>query len=129
MEAERIKEIIKSYEELQEYTEKLIDKLKKLDGDMYNTARGIELIDFYEDEVVVECDNSWCGDSEKHYFHIPISFLSMDDSELEKSVKEERDKREEEKRIEKERKEEEKRQEKEERERELYERLKRKFES
>jgi len=129
MKAQEIQEIITNYNALEQHTEKVIEKLGKLDSNMYGTARGIEEINFYETEVSVQCDNSWRGCPDTHYFDFPISFLSMSDEELEKAVIAERERREEEERLKKERIREESRLKHEQQEKLQYERLKKKFEN
>ena len=125
---EKIQQIIKDYNVLEDHTMKVIDKLEKLDSKMYDTKRGVDNITYDEKEVGVECDNSWGGLDITHYFYFPTSFLSMTDKQLEKAVVVEKEKREEEERKKKEQIEKEIRLKQEQQERLQYERLKKKYE-
>ena len=129
MKAEKIQQIIEDYNALEAHTLKVIEKLEKLDSKMYGTARGIDNITYDEKEIGVECDNSYCGDRDTHYFYFPTSFLSMTDKQLEKAVLVEKEKREEEERLKKEQIEKEIRAKQEQQERLQYERLKKKYET
>jgi hypothetical protein len=129
MKAEKVQQIIADYNALEDHTLRVIDKLGILDSKMYGTARGINNISYDEKEVGVECDNSYCGDNDTHYFYFPISFLSMPDEELEQAVLVEKQKREEEERLKKQQIEKELRAKQEQQERLQYERLKKKFET
>ena len=129
MKAEKIQQIIEDYNALEDHTLKVINKLGMLDSKMYSIKRGIDNITFDKKEIGVECDYSWGGDRDTHYFYFPTSFLSMTDKQLEQAVVVEKEKREEEERKKKQQIEKELRLKQEQQERLQYEKLKKKFEN
>jgi len=125
---EQIKEVISNYDKLIALAKTKIKIMEEID-DKYNTARGIESIEFYNDnDVSVSCDDTCRGCYDSLSFSFPLSYLSLNDDELKIAVAEGKSKRDEEERLKKEEKELKEQKDKEQRELEQYKKLKQKFE-
>jgi hypothetical protein len=125
---EQIKEVINNYDKLIALAETKIKIMEEIDN-KYNTARGIESIDFYSDsDVSVSCDDSCRGCYDSLSFSFPLIYLSLSDDELKSVVEQNKVKRIEEERLKKEQKELKEQNEKEQRDLEQYKKLKEKFE-
>ena len=128
MEKNEIQEIISNYSKLKELTRSKIEVIQKYDSE-FSTLRGIENIRYYDELVGVACDNTCRGCYDSHYFTFPVEWLTIQDSDLEKVVTDNKKLRMEaelNKKLERQKKIEE---EKEKKEREEYEKLKKKFEN
>ncbi len=125
---EQIKEVISNYDKLIALVKTKIKIMEEIDN-KYNTARGIESVDFYSDsDVSVSCDDSCRGCYDSLSFSFPLSYLSLSDDELKAVVEQDKAKRVEEERLKKEEKELKELKDKEQRELEQYKKLKQKFE-
>lgn len=127
MNLEQINEIIANYNMLYDLAISKIKILEKLDK-QYNTGNCIEDISFYDDDVLVNCDDSRCGYYDTLSFTFPIIWLTKADAELEELVLIEKELNAEKERIEKEEKQLEDKKKIEQKELEEYQRLKAKFE-
>lgn len=124
---EQIKEIISNYDKLIELAKNKISIMEDID-DKYNTARGIETINFYgENDVSVSCDDSCMGCYDTLGFSFPLSYLALSDDELKEVVLKAKQEREKAELIKEEQQKEKEKQEKEKRELALYNSLKQKF--
>lgn len=86
MNIEQINKIISDYNQLIEQVKITVWKLEKLDYGEYNTARGIETIDFYDDKILVNCDDSYSGCKDYISFEFPTIWLTKSDEELKELV-------------------------------------------
>lgn len=125
---EQIKEVINNYDKLIQLVYTKIDIMKKIDY-KYNTARGIECINFYGDNSVsVICDDTCMGSYDTFSFSFPLDYLSLSDDKLKEVIEQDKVKRIEEERLKKLENELKRQKDKEQQELELYKKLKQKFE-
>jgi hypothetical protein len=126
---EQIKEVISNYGKLIELAESKIKIMEEIDN-KYNTAKGIERVNFYGDsDVSVSCDDSCMGCYDSLSFSFPLSYLSLRDDELKVVVEQDKAKRIEQEKQKKEQKQIKEQEDKEQRELEQYKKLKDKFEN
>jgi hypothetical protein len=82
MNIEQINKIISDYNQLIIQVKRTIWKLEKLDRGEYNTARGIETIDFNDNTILVTCNDSYSGCMDYTCFEFPIIWITKTDEEL-----------------------------------------------
>lgn len=125
---EQAKEAISNYNKLIELAKAKIEVMEKIDCNAYNTARGIESINFYGDtSVSVTCDNSFRGCSDSFSFEFPLSYLFLSNGELKIVVEQDKVERLENERLQQQDKIQKDKAWQEKREREQFEKLKLKF--
>lgn len=78
--------------------------MQSYDLSRFSKARGIESIEFDEDEVAIICDDSYSGCWDTHLIRFPIAWLALSDEELMKVVLAEKEAREKKEAEEKEKK-------------------------
>lgn len=86
MNIEQINKIISDYEALNDLVKSKVAVLEKLDRDEYDTARGIETIEFEGDSVYVRCDDSSWGSQDYTSFKFPIIWLTQPDEAMVEQV-------------------------------------------
>ena len=123
MNENRIKEIIQNYDELLKLTYNKLALMANIDI-KYNINR-IITINFFNDtvDIMYDCSSQGCYDT--NYVEFPISYLSMADEDLAKTVIKEKENR----LIEKKKKEDEQSKKQQQEEFEQYKKLKDKFEN
>lgn len=127
MTLEQIKQTISNYDELINLATDKIKLMGSLDS-IYDTARGIEEISFDGDDIVhVRYDTTCYGCYDCDCFSFPLSYLSLDDSELKVAIEQDKIKRIENEQLIKDENEFKERIDKEKRELKLYKQLKEKF--
>jgi hypothetical protein len=130
MDIEEIYSILDKYNDLLEITYNTIHKLEKIHFAKYNTARGIENIEFNDIKniIYVTCDDSFRECYDTMSFSFPMEWLTKSELELTELVTKELELDAEIKRVKKIQKEEEEKRRKEENDLAEYNRLKTKFE-
>lgn len=96
MKLEEIKDLLTKYDNLVELVKSKVLIMEKVDTERYNTCKGINHVNFYEDYICVECDDSSMGCYDCFSFSFPLYFLTLDDLRLENEVEKQKKEREEE---------------------------------
>lgn len=86
MNIEEIKKILGDYQKLIDLVHHKVMILERNDFQQYNTYRGIETIDFEDDNVLVICDDTCFGVYDTNSFRFPLKYITMEDDELIKTV-------------------------------------------
>ncbi len=85
-----IKEVLSKYDNLIELAKSKVAILENIDPKQYDTARGIQDVEFYDNSVTVTCDNSSRGCYDMTSFSFPLHFLSLSDEDLKDKVEKEK---------------------------------------
>jgi len=78
----QIKSTLKDYEEIISLAKEKIKILEEIYPSMFNTAKGIEDINFYDETVHVTCDDSCRGCYDSTSFKFPLNYLTLSDNDL-----------------------------------------------